>query len=100
MRRPEVPSIVEIQLLCQRVRLAGAPGAKARTGLVAEYRRLAEGLGIPAVEVETGADLQRASVAMLKEVSGARRALGEAAAAAQAQAPQPAPQRRVGSWQR
>lgn len=92
MRR-EMPSIVDLQLLCQRVRLAGAPGGKARTGLVAEYRKLAEGLGIEPVEVVTGGDLQRASVELLKQVSGAKRALLEAAAQEPAQ-----PARRAGSW--
>lgn len=95
MRRAEPPTIVDLQLLCQRVRLAGAPGGKARTGLVAEYRKLAEGLGMAPVEVSTGGDLQRAAVDLLKQVSGARRALDEAAQASRAALP-PQPVRRVG----
>ena len=72
------PSIVEIQTLCQRVRLAGAPGAPARSTLMAEYERMAKALGLAPVAVTTGADLQQASVALLRQASAARRALDAA----------------------
>ena len=75
----ERPTIVELQMLCQRVRLAGAPGGPPRSALLAEYRRLAVGLGLEPVEVETGRELQRASVDLLKLTSAANRAAEPAA---------------------
>ena len=84
----ERPTIVELQALCQRVRLAGAPGGPPRAALLAEYRRLAAGLGIEPLEVETGRELQHASVDLLKQTSAAMRAA------------EPAPQLRprAGTW--
>lgn len=79
-RNSPPPSIVEIQSLCQRVRLAGAPGGPARSTLVAEYERISRALGLAPTAVTTGADLQHASVALLRQASAARRALESAKA--------------------
>ena len=42
-------TVAQVQTLCQRVRSAGSPNAKARPPLVAEYRRLSGILGVDPV---------------------------------------------------
>lgn len=73
----EPPTVAAVQRLCQRARSAGSPGAAARPPLVAEYRRLAEALGVEPGPVDTGRDLQHAAVGLLRAAASA-----EAAAAA------------------
>ena len=75
-RFPGPASVSEVQTLCSRVRAAGSPNAKARSPLVAEYRRLSESLGLDVEETPTGLDLQRSSASLLRSA-----ALAEAAAA-------------------
>lgn len=58
--------VAEVQTLCQRVRSAGSPNAKARPPLVAQYLKLAGALGVAPEPVETGLDLQRASAGLLR----------------------------------
>jgi len=65
------PSVRDVQTLCQRVRPAGSPAAKARSRLVAEYERLCEALGHAPAEVKTGLDLQRAAAMLLRVASEA-----------------------------
>ena len=73
---PRVVTVAEVQILCQRVRSAGSPKAKARPPLVSEYTKLAVALGAAPESVETGLDLQRAAAGLLRAA-----ALAEAAAA-------------------
>ncbi|MGD9572701.1 MAG: hypothetical protein AB7V62_12485 [Thermoleophilia bacterium] len=72
----EPVTVAQVQTLCQRVRSAGSPNAKARPPLVNEYRRLSGILGVDPEETPTGLDLQRAAAALLRAA-----ALAEAAAA-------------------
>lgn len=92
-RQSPPPSIVDIQALCQRVRLAGAPGGPARSTLVAEYERIARALGLAPTPVTTGADLQQAAVAVLRQASAARRALESAKTAERTEV-----RRKASSW--
>lgn len=71
------PGMDEVRTLCQRVRSAGSPNARARTPLVKEYQRIASALGVTPMPVEKGLDLQRAAASLLRAAS-----LAEAAAAA------------------
>ena len=72
MTAPTKPATVaEVQTLCQRVRSAGSPNARARPPLVNEYRRLAVSLGIDSEPVETGLDLQRAAASLLRAAANA-----------------------------
>ena len=73
---PRVVTVAEVQVLCQRVRSAGSPKAKARPPLVSEYTALATALGVAPETAQTGLDLQRAAAALLRAAS-----LAEAAAA-------------------
>lgn len=73
----EPTTVADVQRLCHRARAAGSPNSKARGPLAAEYRRLAAALGVPADEVSTGHDLQRATAGLLRAAAAA-----EAAAAA------------------
>ena len=43
---PRVVTVAEVQTLCQRVRSAGSPKAKARPPLVNQYTAMAEALGV------------------------------------------------------
>lgn len=65
------PTVEAVQTLCQRVRSAGSPNARARPPLVGEYRRLAETLGVLPQETETGLDLQRAAAGLLRAAARA-----------------------------
>ncbi|MGD9696073.1 MAG: hypothetical protein AB7V42_10485 [Thermoleophilia bacterium] len=69
--RTSPPTVADVQRLCQRVRSAGSPNAKARPPLATEYRRLADGLGVEAQAVETGLDLQRAAAGLLRAAAHA-----------------------------
>ena len=71
MRAAE-PTVDAVQTLCQRVRSAGSPNARARPPLVTEYRRLAETLGVAPLSVETGIDLQRAAAGLLRAAARPR----------------------------
>ncbi len=72
MTTPTKPATVaEVQTLCQRVRSAGSPNAKARPPLVNEYRRLSVSLGIDTEPIETGLDLQRAAASLLRAAAQA-----------------------------
>ena len=73
---PRVVTVAEVQTLCQRVRSAGSPKAKARPPLVNQYSAMAEALGVAPEPVQTGLDLQRAAAALLRAA-----VLAEAAAA-------------------
>ena len=73
---PRVVTVAEVQVLCQRVRSAGSPNAKARPPLVNRYNAMADALGVAVEPVQTGLDLQRAAAALLRSA-----ALAEAAAA-------------------
>jgi hypothetical protein len=66
-RMPPRPDLEEVRAFCQRVRSAGSPKAVARPRLVADYQRIATALGVVPVATPTGEDLQRASVALLRE---------------------------------
>ena len=70
MRAAE-PTVDVVQTLCQRVRSAGSPNARARPPLVTEYRRLAETLGVVPQAIETGLDLQRAAAGLLRTAARA-----------------------------
>jgi hypothetical protein len=70
MRSAE-PTVDAVQALCQRVRSAGSPNARARPPLVTEYRRLAATLGVIPPEIETGLDLQRAAAGLLRAAARA-----------------------------
>ena len=72
MTAPTKPATVaEVQTLCQRVRSAGSPNAKARPPLANEYRRLSTSLGLEPETVETGLDLQRAAATLLRPAAQA-----------------------------
>ncbi len=71
-----VVTVAEVQILCQRVRSAGSPNAKARPPLVKQYAKLSVALGMDPEAVSTGLDLQRAAAGLLQTA-----ALAEAAAA-------------------
>ncbi len=73
---PPVATVEEVQILCQRVRSAGSPNAKARPPLVAAYTKLSVSLGMTPEPVQTGLDLQRAAAGLLRAA-----ALADAAAA-------------------
>lgn len=70
-RRAEPPTVQAVQTLCQRVRSAGSPNARARSSLVGEYRALATALGVEPDEVATGLDLQRAAAGLLRTAAHA-----------------------------
>ena len=77
MRAAE-PTVDAVQTLCQRVRSAGSPNARARPPLVTEYRRLAETLGVEGRgfyalmnNLQTGIDLQRAAAGLLRAAARA-----------------------------
>ena len=69
--RAAQPTVDVVQTLCQRVRSAGSPNARARPPLVTEYRRLAETLGVVPQAIETGLDLQRAAAGLLRAAARA-----------------------------
>lgn len=71
---PEPPEVAEVQALCQRVRSAGSPGAKARSRLVQEYAKLATRLGVTPQAVDTGGDLQKAAAGLLRVAVAAEQA--------------------------
>jgi hypothetical protein len=77
----ESVTVSEVQTLCQRVRSAGSPNAKARPPLVAEYRRLSGILGVDAEEVATGLDLQRAAAGLLRAAAHAEAVAAQSPAA-------------------
>ena len=82
MTVPTTPATVaEVQTLCQRVRSAGSPNAKARPPLVNEYRRLSTSLGLDADEVVTGLDLQRAAAGLLRAAAQAEAVAAQSPAA-------------------
>jgi hypothetical protein len=60
-----------VQTLCQRVRSAGSPNARARSSLVGEYRELALALGVTPAEPATGLELQRAAASLLRTAAHA-----------------------------
>lgn len=64
-------TVAQVQTLCQRVRSAGSPNAKARPPLATEYRRLSGLLGVEAEDVRTGLDLQRAAAGLLRAAANA-----------------------------
>jgi hypothetical protein len=64
-------SVSAVQTLCQRVRSAGSPNARARPPLVGEYRRLAESLGVVPEQTATGLELQRAAAGLLRAAAHA-----------------------------
>ena len=70
MRAAE-PTVDVVQTLCQRVRSAGSPNARARPPLVTESRRLAETLGVVPQATATGLDLQRAAAGLLRAAARA-----------------------------
>lgn len=67
------PTAADLQRLCHRVRAAGAPGARARPLLVAEYHDLAARLGTTPVPVANGRDLAAAAAELLRGTSAAAR---------------------------
>ncbi len=82
MTAPTTPATVsEVQTLCQRVRSAGSPNAKARPPLVNEYRRLSTSLGLDAEPVQTGLDLQRAAAGLLRAAAQAEAVAAQSPAA-------------------
>lgn len=74
-------TVTQVQALCQRVRSAGSPNAKARPPLVAEYRRLSGLLGLEPDEVATGLDLQRAAAGLLRAAAHAEAVAAQSPAA-------------------
>ncbi len=74
-------TVSQVQVLCQRVRSAGSPNAKARPPLAAEYRRLSGLLGVEPEIVETGLDLQRASAGLLRAAAHAEAVAAQSPAA-------------------
>lgn len=79
--QPRVVTVAEVQVLCQRVRSAGSPNAKARPPLVNQYGAMAEALGVTPEPVQTGLDLQRAAAALLRTASQAEAAAAQTPAA-------------------
>lgn len=75
------PTVASVQTLCQRVRSAGSPNARARPALVAEYRGLAAALGVEPDETPTGLDLQRASAGLLRAAAQAEAVAAQSPAA-------------------
>jgi hypothetical protein len=84
-------SVADVQTLCQRVRSAGSPNAKARPPLVAEYTRLSESLGLSADPVATGLDLQRAAASLLRAAAQAEAVAAQSPAARLRRAGRPRP---------
>jgi hypothetical protein len=84
-------SVADVQTLCQRVRSAGSPNAKARPPLVAEYARLSESLGLSADPVATGLDLQRAAASLLRAAAQAEAVAAQSPAARLRRAGRPRP---------
>lgn len=78
---PRVVTVAEVQVLCQRVRSAGSPKAKARPPLVNQYNAMAEALGVAPEQVQTGLDLQRAAAALLRTAGHAEAAAAQTPAA-------------------
>ena len=74
-------TVTQVQALCQRVRSAGSPNAKARPPLVTEYRRLSGLLGVTPDAVQTGLDLQRAAAGLLRAAAQAEAAAAQSPAA-------------------
>jgi hypothetical protein len=83
--------VADVQTLCQRVRSAGSPNAKARPPLVAEYTRLSESLGLTADPVATGLDLQRAAASLLRAAAQAEAVAAQSPAARLRRAGRPRP---------
>jgi hypothetical protein len=77
----EPVTVAQVQTLCQRVRSAGSPNAKARPPLVAEYRRLSAVLGLEPAPVQTGLDLQRAAAGLLRAAAHAESVAAQSPAA-------------------
>ena len=77
MSTVEPITVSQVQALCQRVRSAGSPNAKARPPLVTEYRRLSGLLGVDAETVATGLDLQRAAASLLRAAAQAEAAAAQ-----------------------
>jgi len=78
---PRLVTVAEVQVLCQRVRSAGSPNAKARPALVNQYGAMSAALGVAAEPVQTGLDLQRAAAALLRAASHAEAAAAQTPAA-------------------
>ena len=74
-------TVAQVQTLCQRVRSAGSPNAKARPPLVAEYRRLSGILGVDEEPIATGLDLQRAAAGLLRAAAHAEAVAAQSPAA-------------------
>lgn len=77
----EPVTVNQVQILCQRVRAAGSPNAKARPPLLTEYRRLSAILGIEPEPVLTGLDLQRAAAGLLRAAAHAETVAAQSPAA-------------------
>jgi hypothetical protein len=77
----EPVTVGQVQTLCQRVRSAGSPNAKARPPLVNEYRRLAGILGVEPEPITTGLDLQRAAAGLLRAAAHAEAVAAQSPAA-------------------
>jgi hypothetical protein len=77
----EPVTVAQVQTLCQRVRSAGSPNAKARPPLVNEYRRLSAVLGVEPEPVQTGLDLQRAAAGLLRAAAHAESVAAQSPAA-------------------
>ena len=80
-RTLEPITVAQVQALCQRVRSAGSPNAKARPRLVTEYRRLSALLGVAAQDVATGLELQRAAAGLLRAAAHAEAVAAQSPAA-------------------
>ena len=93
---PKVVTVAEVQVLCQRVRSAGSPNAKARPPLVAEYGKLSVALGVAPEPVVTGLDLQRAAAGLLRTAALAEAAAAQTPAARMRRAGRPSAELRRG----
>lgn len=85
------PTVRDVQVLCQKARLAGSPGGAARVPLANEYRRMSAALGVEAEPVATGRDLVRATSALLRLLSGALREVAATSSLQQPRRTVPAP---------
>ena len=63
---PTVPNWPRCRPSAPAFGLGRVPQRGARPPLVAEYRRLAETLGVAPLPIETGIDLQRAAAGLLR----------------------------------
>ena len=99
MRPTPVPTVRDVQVLCQKARLAGSPGGAARAPLVSQYQRMSAALGVAAEPVATGRDLVRATSALLRLLSSALREVAATSSLPQGRRPAPpaGPARRPGA---